>query len=145
MFVDKSAASEALLKAIATPYPSQDPATPHPISLPHASRLYKLLLQGGHFSQQTKTVVRSELFSPLDFAQKFIDIVGQDATISLTKGDGVFLVTALCETVVSGGDKNKSLQKTLRTWFSTDVRKTLEADKEKRGMSTLLTQISALS
>ncbi|KAI0079156.1 puf family RNA-binding protein [Panus rudis PR-1116 ss-1] len=134
---DKSAASETLLKSIARPYPSPDAADPHPISLPHVSRLFKLLLQGGHFSHETKTIVRSERFSSLDFAQKFVDIVGKDTTLAMAKDEGIFVVAALCETVVNAGKDGES-------WFTPDARKELEAEKDKRGMSTLLSQVESL-
>ncbi|KAK7689468.1 hypothetical protein QCA50_007260 [Cerrena zonata] len=142
---DKSAASETLLKAISTPYPSLDPTIPHPISLPHGSRIYKLLLQGGHFSQESKTVIRSEHFSPLDFAKKFVEIVGKETTIALAKEDGVFVVASLCETIVAAGDDGSELKKTVKGWFGKDTRKGLDSDKERRGVATLLTQLAALS
>ncbi|KAF8218252.1 hypothetical protein K438DRAFT_1796570 [Mycena galopus ATCC 62051] len=51
---DKTAANETLLRAASAAYPCED--DPHPIDLPHSSRLYKTLLQGGHFNRATSGV-----------------------------------------------------------------------------------------
>lgn len=138
---DKSAASETLLKALTSPYPSTDPATPHMISLPHVSRLYKTLLQGGPFSHATNTVVRSPLFSPVDFAQQFVKIVGKSNTLEMAKDDGAFIVAVLCERAA----ESEELKAVLKTWFSSEVRKELEAEKDRRGRAMLLEQIASLS
>jgi len=52
---DKKEAVEALLRALTSPYPSSSD-TPHPIDLPHTSRLYKTLLQGGHFNHSMSSI-----------------------------------------------------------------------------------------
>lgn len=139
---DKSAASKALLEALSQPYPSSDPANPHLISLPHSSRLYKTLLQGGPFSHTTKTIVRSPHFSAVDFAVQFVEIVGQENTLAMAKDDGAFIVAALCERAAESDE----LKNTLKSWFDKSARKELEKDKEeRRGRSMLLEQIAALS
>lgn len=137
---DKSAASTALLQALASPYPSDDSATPHLISLAHVSRLYKTLLQGGPFSHQTNTVVRSPLWSPLDFALEFVKIVGKDSTLAMAKDDGAFIVAVLCERA----QESAELKKELKAWFDATAVKELEQDKERRGRTMLLQQIAAL-
>ena len=138
---DKAAASETLLNALTAPYPSTDPANPHLISLPHTSRLYKTLLQGGPFSHTTKAVVPSPLFSAIAFAQQFIKTVGQANTLAMAKDDGAFIVAVLCERAV----ENDELKAVLREWFSGDIRKELEAEKDRRGRAMLLEQLATLS
>ena len=139
--LDKTAASKTLLEAVATPYPSADPANPHPISLPHTSRLYKTLLQGGPFSHATNAIVRSSLFSPADFARLFVEVVGKDHTLEMAKDDGAFVVAVLCERAA----ENDDLKKTMKSWFSSSVVKELETEKDKRGRKVLLEQIMVLS
>lgn len=141
---DKSAASQTILKCLATPYPSVDPSSPHPISLPHASRLYKLLLQGGHYSQSTSSVENSPNFSSLDFASKFIEVVGEEAVVAMARDDGAFVVAALCATVAAAGDEADLLKATMREWFSKGVIEELESDKDRRGRGVLLAQLRAL-
>lgn len=141
---DKTAASKALLDVLAASFPSSDPATPHPITLPHVSRLYKLLLQGGHFSQSTKSIERSSSFSPLAFATEFVDVVSKDNTIAMAKGEAVFVVAALCETVASAGGEATEMSKTLKSWLGGDVKKQLAQDQEQRGRKVLLEQIASL-
>ena len=62
----------------------------------------------------------------------------------MAKEDGSFIVSSLCETVVGAGEEGADVRKTLKGWFGKDVRKELEKERERRGVSTLLTQISAL-
>ena len=138
--LDKSAASKTLLDAIATTYPSPDRANPHLISLAHASRLYKTLLQGGPFSHATNTVVRSPSFAPADFAQQFVEIVGKEHTLEMAKDDGAFIVAVLCERAA----ESEQLKKILKKWFTSGVVKELEAEKDKRGRKMLLEQIATL-
>jgi pumilio homology domain family member 6 len=137
---DKSAASKALLEALTAPYPSADSAKPHLISFAHSSRLYKTLLQGGPFSHQTKAVIRSEFWSPTDFAQEFVKVVGKDNTLAMAKDDGAFVVAVLCERA----QDSAALKKQLKGWFDASVKKELMKDKERRGRSMLLQQIEAL-
>ena len=47
LLTGKSSAVRARVEALASSYPSEDPARPHPID---PSRIYKSLPQGGHFS-----------------------------------------------------------------------------------------------
>ena len=137
---DKTSASNTLLKLLAEPYPSTDLANPHIITLPHASRVYKTLLQGGPFSHDTKEVVRSPLFSPSDFAKQFLEIVGKDNTLAMARDDGAFVVVVLCERAA----ESEELKKTLQTWFSADFREELEKQKDRRGRTVLLQQIALL-
>ncbi|KAI0683160.1 ARM repeat-containing protein [Cytidiella melzeri] len=138
---DKSAASESLLNLLAAPYPSSDPANPHIITLPHASRVYKTLLQGGPFSHDTKEIVRSPLFSSADFANQFVGIVGMENTLAMARDDGAFIVAVLCERAAESDE----LRKTLKGWFTAELRKELEKEKDRRGRTVLLQQIASLS
>ncbi|KAG6805592.1 hypothetical protein H0H93_004445, partial [Arthromyces matolae] len=79
----KAAASRSLLKVISTSYPSADPSLQHPIDLPHTSRLYKTLLQGGHFNHATKSVEPAPGWDAGAFAKEFTEIVGKDVTIGM--------------------------------------------------------------
>lgn len=143
--IDKKAATESILKALAQPYPSSDPTSPHLISLSHASRLYKLLLQGGHYSKQARSIERLASFDPLEFARCFIDVVGKEIITSMALEEGAFVVAALCETVISSGEKATELKAQLSGWFDQDVRKRLSADEgDHKGRSLLIDQVVAL-
>lgn len=135
---------EALLKPLAEPLPSSDPATPHLISLSHASRLYKLLLQGGHYSKQAGTIERSPWFDSLAFAKSFVEVVGKENTIAMALGEGAFIVAALCETVISRGSEAEEERAKLGDWFDEEVRKGLQSDGDHKGRSVLIEQVVAL-
>ncbi|TCD66891.1 pumilio domain member 6 [Steccherinum ochraceum] len=141
---EKAAASKALLDVIAPSYPSEDPANPHAISLPHVSRLYKLLLQGGHFSHFTKSIERSSSFSRTTFATQFTELVSKESAVAMAKDETAFVVAALCETVIAAGDDASNVRKELQGWLAGDVQKALKKDPEQRGRKVLIEQIAAL-
>ncbi|RPD65176.1 ARM repeat-containing protein [Lentinus tigrinus ALCF2SS1-7] len=138
---DKTSAMEALLNALCAPYPSSDPVTPHPISLPHTSRIYKTLLQGGHFSHATKSIEQAPRFSAREFATRFVQVVGRDSTVAMAQGDGAFVVAALCEQLAEHGDVEE--RKTVKGWFDAKTRKAVEAAGPK-GVSVLLESLKKL-
>jgi pumilio family protein 6 len=92
---------EALLIPLGTTYPSDD--HPHPIALPHTSRLYKVLLQGGHFSQAINAVVTRPNFDPSIFATAFLRHVKLADITAIARGGGAFVIAVLLERVVSDG------------------------------------------
>lgn len=133
---------KALAEALASPYPSEDPARPHLIDLPHASRMYKSLLQGGHFSHSEHTVVRSHVFSPSEFASVFLSIIGKDTTVAIAQGDGAFVVAELLERIrEEGSDEQKT---DVRGWFDDAFVARLK-DSEAKGKNVLVEKIKALS
>ncbi|EPQ51495.1 ARM repeat-containing protein [Gloeophyllum trabeum ATCC 11539] len=138
---DKTGAMESLLKAVASPYPGK-PDLPHPIDLPHTARVYKNLLQGGHFDHTTLSVSRSPSFSSSVFAEKFVQIVGKDVTLAMAKGNGAFVVAELLERVKAEG--SDELRKEVRAWFSGQVKKEIEG-ADMKGKKVLLEKIDALS
>ncbi|KAJ6551671.1 puf family RNA-binding protein [Mycena capillaripes] len=140
---DKAAASETLLRAASAHYPCDD-HSPHPIDLPHASRLYKTLLQGGHFNRATSEVEKAANWDASAFAQQFIDTVGKEVCVGIcTKGErnGAFVIAELCEALKE--DDGKSARKTLKGWFGPAVVKEIE-DGEAKGKNILLEKIAAL-
>ncbi|OSD07729.1 ARM repeat-containing protein [Trametes coccinea BRFM310] len=138
---DKSAASDTLLKAISAPYPSPDPSSPHPISLPHVARIYKTLLQGGHFSHSARTVEKSPRFSARDFAVRFVQLVPRDVTVAMAKGEGAFLVAALCEQLAEHDGLEE--RKTVKGWFDAKTQKEIK-EAEGKGMNVLLESLKKL-
>lgn len=140
---DQSAATEALLELIATPYPAPATSSPHPIDASHVARLYKTLLQGGHYDQSSKSVAKpSSSFSSSRFASSFLTTVGRDATVAMAQGNGTFVVAELCRRVSSeGADEEKRL---LRMWFTEDGVGEEIRDKEMKGKKVLLESIDAL-
>jgi pumilio family protein 6 len=140
---DKTPASETLLRAASAAYPCED-HSPHPIDLPHASRLYKALLQGGHFNRATSQVEKAAGWDAGAFAQQFMDTVGKEVCVAIcTKGDrnGAFVIAELCEAL--NGDGGKAARKTLKDWFGSAVVKEIE-NGEAKGKKILLEKITAL-
>lgn len=100
--------------------------------------MYKTLLQGGHFSQSTKSVERSAYFSAPDFAARFVQTVGRDVTVAMAQGDGAFIVAALCERLAEeGSTENK---KAVKSWFGKEERKKIDG----KGAAVLLEKLEAL-
>ena len=134
---------ESILNPLTALYPPTDPTEPHLISLSHASRLYKLLLQGGHYSQENRAVKLSSSFSNWEFARRFIDIVGKENTVALALGEGAFVAAALCGTIIRAENDN-DLRETLKSWFDEGVREQLGSEGEYKGRSVLIEQVVAL-
>ncbi|KAJ7661236.1 puf family RNA-binding protein [Mycena rosella] len=140
---DKTAASQTLLRAASADYPCADQA-PHPIDLPHSSRLYKTLLQGGHFNRAAAEVETAAAWDARAFAAQFMDTVGREVCVAMcTKGEcnGAFVVAELCEALK--GDEGAAGRKTLEGWFGPAVVKEIE-NGEAKGRKILLEKIAAL-
>ena len=139
LFADKTAATDALLAGLKSAYPSEDPERLHPIDLPHTSRMFKTLLQGGHFSRETQSVVLVPTFSAVAFASAFMKQVGPDLTLKMATGNGAFVVAELCERIrVEGAAEERSR---LISWFK--AIETIERSDAK-GKTVLLESISKL-
>lgn len=139
---DKSPASATLLKTLAAPYPSPDATSPHLMSLPHASRLYKTLLQGGHFNHSTKEVEPAGPWSAAHFAKRFVEVVGQETTVAIARGEGAFVVAALCEQLTKDQD-GAAEQEVVSQWFTQTIRKEI-ADANGKGSTVLLEALQKL-
>ena len=115
---------EALLIPLEASYPSDD--HPHPIDLPHTSRLYKVLLQGGHYSQATNAVVTRPNFNPSNFATTFLRHVKQVDLAAMALGGGTFVITALLErVVVDGTPEERSMLKECLSGLKDDKGKSI--------------------
>ncbi|KZV94457.1 ARM repeat-containing protein [Exidia glandulosa HHB12029] len=121
---DKSAAIDALL-AIPLDAPAEGP---HP-----AARLFKTLLQGGHFSRASNSVVKSPRWDAIGFARK----LGRDRARQL----GAFVLAELCERVREDGTDQE--QRDLAISFDKAECKRIEASGEK-GSAVLLEKVMAL-
>lgn len=139
---EKNPAMETLLKAVSMPYPSSDKSAPHAIDLPHTSRLYKTLLQGGHFCHTTKTISRSSSFSAAAFASAFMKDVGKEETLAMAKGNGAFMVAELCERIREEGSNEEKTM--LKDWFSGEVMREIE-EGDAKGKKVLVEKVTALS
>jgi len=101
------------------------------IDLPAASRLYKTLLQGGHYNHTTKQVERVQIPSVWDataFAVKFVDEVGEEGVIGMCvgkEGNGTFVVAELVEALNRGllleGERKEEevelAREKIKVWF----------------------------
>ncbi|KAG8679681.1 pumilio domain member 6, partial [Ceratobasidium sp. 423] len=140
---DKSKALEALLAPISNAYtppaPESDLSNPttttHILNLSHASRLYKTLVQGGHFNQQTKEIERSER-APKDVAGKFMHTAGKENVTSMALGEGGFVIAEVIGKL-KGDQENL---KEIRSWFKKDTRERL-GKGDIRGSAVLLERL----
>jgi len=141
VFTDKTGASESLLKILASP----TIADPHPIDLPPTSRVYKSLLQGGHYNHTSGSVdrVQESSWDTTVFANQFLKVVGREATTSMCQGNanGAFVVAELCEALVRGDAADG--RRTLKAWFDSDLTKRIETS-EAKGKKVLLEKLALL-
>ncbi|KAF5346526.1 hypothetical protein D9756_010027 [Leucocoprinus leucothites] len=143
---DKTNAMKTLLDSLAAPYPSSDASAPHAIDLAWTSRIYKTLLQGGHFSKKTQTVEPTGNWDASQFATSFTDTVPQNVVVAMcTEGErnGCFIVATLCETLVKGGDEKKSERQKVKSWFEEKERKMIR-EGGGRGKDLLLEKLALL-
>ena len=135
--LDKTSATTTLLKALASP----SIPDPHPIDLPPTPRLYKALLQGGHYNHTTNSIER--VSDAAAFASQFVNIVGKDATVAMCVGDGngAFVVAELCEALLRGNLMEEKA--TVKKWFGRKVVEEIEAGQAK-GKRVLLEKIALL-
>jgi pumilio family protein 6 len=106
---------ECLLKPFISPYPSVEHANPHPIDLPHASRMYKTLLQGGHFSRETMSISRCPSYSPSEFTTMLVKRIEKETILGMAKGNGAFVVAELVERMKDEGDVQE--RDAVKGWF----------------------------
>ena len=141
-FLDQSAATQTLLELIATPYPAPAASPSHPIDSSHVARLYKTLLQGGHFDRSSKSITTtpSSSFSPPKFASSFLAAVDRDVTVAMGQGSGAFVIAELCNRISVEGTKEE--KRLLQMWF-TEGGKSIQG-KEMKGKSVLLKSIDTL-
>jgi len=152
---DKSGASLTLLKALVSPPPTPESnVLPDLIDLPHTSRLYKTLLQGGQYNHKTHNVdrVSSSVWDSTTFATNFVEEVGKEVTVRMCVGDGngAFVVSELVEALDRGsnieGDARKRIEDArmaLKEWFDKTVIKEIEQG-EAKGKKILLEKLASL-
>ena len=143
LYTDHAAATETLLELIASPYPALTTTLPHPMDASHVERLYKTLLQGGHYDRSSKSITKpSSSFSPSAFASSFLTVVGRDVIVAMAQRNCAFVAAELCRRVnTEGTDEERRL---LRTWFTEkEVSRDIRV-KEMKGKDVLLGSINAL-
>ncbi|KAL5504869.1 PUF6 [Sanghuangporus vaninii] len=134
---DKTKATETLVSLINESYPSPSDKMPHVIDIPHASRVYKTLFQGGHFSHATQTIIPApeRTFSPIQFSRAWMRGVDKERTREIGLGGGTFVVAALVERVQENGEDEEKRE--VKRWFDEVFLKKL-TESEARGKKVLL-------
>ncbi|KZT52352.1 ARM repeat-containing protein [Calocera cornea HHB12733] len=141
---DKTAATETLLRPIrdATEEGNWEELTLL-INHPHVSRLYKTLIQGGHYEKEIAGVVESPSWSGADFATTFFDAAGGNKTgealVKIASGSGAFLIAEL-----AGRLKDTSAGKKMRKVFDASVLEHIQ-QADVRGSTVLIEKVHALS
>ncbi|THU90371.1 ARM repeat-containing protein [Dendrothele bispora CBS 962.96] len=157
----KEGAIKVLCKVLCSPYPQDEDV--HLIDLPHTSRLYKTLLQGGHYNHQSKSIdgdaVRKGLWDPRIFAVDLVDIVEEILVEMCTQGErgGAFVVAELVGALVEPPPPNsdshkedegldfkvKEARQKLKKWFNKEVREEIRKG-EGKGWKVLLERLEIL-
>ncbi|KAG8855333.1 pumilio domain member 6 [Tulasnella sp. 330] len=144
---DKTDATAALLEPLSClPYPpttDSEATSTHPIDLPHASRLYKTLIQGGHFSRSDKVIIPAPDYSAIAFARRFVEAVGEEKLLSMaTHDNAAFVITELITRVMKDGTDYE--RKEVKRYFGgRDLRNTIwEGDA--KGKDQLLGKLKEL-
>ncbi len=155
-FSDKEGAMETLLRAL-TPASGEPDVPPHLIDLPPTSRLYKTLLQGGHYDRTSQVVSRIQpsIWDSTAFASKFVRHVGKEATVGMCtgQGNGVFVVAELAEALLRGSSNDimegqrvkeaTGAKEALKGWFGEEVLRQIKHG-EAKGKNVLLEKLSVL-
>jgi pumilio homology domain family member 6 len=137
---DTKTAAESLLSTLLPQ--ANDQEEPLSISSAHVARLFKALLQGGHFSQATKLVERSPHFDREGLVHSFVETVGQERTLEMTREGGAFVVIELLEALEQ--DEKLSKERDLvRSWFDKPTKKQL-AGSDIKGRDLLLEKLGKL-
>lgn len=137
MSIDKTQAINALLSML-----SVDPSI---ISIGHISRLYKILLQGGHFSLSTQGIIRSPAFAPEVFASQFLMHVPEEKIQEMAKGDGAFVIAELIERVrEEGNDEDRVRLGEIFGKAGEKVRKQVECSQP-RGWEVLVNKLEKIA
>lgn len=150
MSVDKKGAIRTLLKAL-LPSEIEKAHSDSIIDLPPASRLYKTLLQGGHYNHSTHSVERapSAVWDGTKFGVSFVEQVGRDGTVGMCvgRGNGAFVVVELVEALNrregESEDEVEVARKTVKGWFGNEVVEEIEKG-EAKGKKVLLEKLSLL-
>ena len=163
--LDKTVSINALLDPLCAPYPSSASVdSPHPLDLPHTSRLYKTLLQGGHFNHATQKIDYVPTWDAVRFAIAFVNRIDRDVIVSTcTEGlrGGAFVVAELCSALCSGAkmrgegsevqvvdeeleDARDQARKVVKGWFTEDVLELIRRPEEMKGRKVLLEALAKL-
>jgi pumilio family protein 6 len=141
---DKTAAIKALLAPLSKPYPTPVPSDGelmHLIDIPHSSRLFKTLIQGGHFDRSTSSVQAVPTFSASSFASQFMQTIGHENMVRMALGNGAFVVAELVKRISEEGTGAEKSE--LKGWFGKDVVKKIRSGKG-RGSEALLETLQGL-
>jgi len=162
---DSTAAIDALLEPLGRTYPTPTPSSGelmHVIDIPHSSRVYKTLLQGGHYDRLTSTISRPapapaapttfstgttappppQMFSASKFASRFLETVGQEGLVRMAEGgNGAFVVAELVRRVEEEGSAEE--KNTVKGWFGKGVVGKIEKSGG-RGVGELVARLKAL-
>ncbi|KAF9527234.1 armadillo-type protein [Crepidotus variabilis] len=141
---DKSKAAQSLLKVISTPLEDSSQL----IDIPTTSRLFKTLLQGGHYNHTTSIVepVPTSMWDSCKFAIDFIEVVGQEeiVTMCVGRGNGTFVVAEMMEALIRCEVEDVTeVRKTVKGWFGKELIEKIEAG-ETKGKKILLEKLALL-
>ncbi|PFH47695.1 hypothetical protein AMATHDRAFT_6504 [Amanita thiersii Skay4041] len=164
---DKTTAIQSLLQPLCKSYPSSADDDPHPIDLPHTSRMYKTLLQGGHFNHTSHKIDYTSAWDPVKFAVGFVNTVGEEVMVGMCVDEqrgGAFVVAELCDTLALGSrrkqkeeeeasmmvvdeeleEKREEARKLVKGWFGNEVKEKIKQSEGMKGKKVLLDALARL-
>lgn len=141
---------QSLITLLKRPYPSSPPDPQHIIDIPHASRTYKTLLQGGHYSHAEGAVTRpspsppsdsTPSFDPSAFASRWLNTIDSNTTKAIGLGGGTFVLAALVDIIRKEGSEEdrKALAGQLDRAYAKEVEKS-----EVKGKKVLLDALNSV-
>ncbi len=139
--IDSTAASTALLSTL---IPQDDDRETLPsINSSHVARLFKSLLQGGHFSQSSGSVEKSPYFDAGAFTRAFLHVLGEERIVEMSKSGGTFVVVELLQAVST--DEQLAQERALvRSWFTSEVKEQIR-NSDVKGRELLIEKIEQLA
>lgn len=141
-----------LSKTYPTPVPSNGELM-HVIDIPHASRLVKTLVQGGHFDKKTSSISLAPSWSSssssaaavsprIAFIKAFVSEVDREDMVRMASSNGAFIIAELISATKELEDL-KAEREVLKGYFDADAVKTIGSSRPK-GMDLLLERVKAL-
>lgn len=113
----------------------------HLIDISHSSRLFKTLIQGGHFDRSTSSVSAVPTFPASSFASQFMQAIGHNNMVQMALGNGAFVVAELVKRISEEGTEEEKSE--LKGWFGKKVIDQIRSGKG-RGSEALLESLQGL-
>ena len=154
--IDRTSSINALVSLLSRTYPTPVPSNGelmHLIDIPHASRLIKTLVQGGHFDKKTSAISLAPSWSTsttdqppprVAFIKAFVSEIDEEDMLKMACASGAFVIAELISaTTKELGEQLKEEREVLKGYFGAEAVKKITSARPK-GMDVLLERVKAL-